>query len=98
MKPFISTLSELKENRLEIIEQINIEGDKNIDVKSVMVYIAQMVTASNFSKMDLDIYEVIEKCVAAVKAMPTQEDKEATIIINNMADNQIKTNKMLLSN
>lgn len=70
MKPFVENIEDLKANREEIIEAIKDAAeteDMNI-VKSVMQQVVNIVTASNYGSLDIDIYETIERAVRDVKS------------------------------
>ena len=70
MRPFVENIEDLKANREEIIEAIKDAAeteDMNI-VKSVMQQVVNIVTASNYESLDIDIYETIERAVKDVKS------------------------------
>jgi len=69
MRPFVENIEDLKANREEIIEAIKdaAETEDMGIVKSVMQQVVNIVTASNYSSLDIDIYETIEMAVKDVK-------------------------------
>ena len=70
MKPFVENIEDLKANREEIIEAIKVaaETEDIVIVKNVMQQVVNIVTASNYSDLDIDIYETIEMAVKDVKS------------------------------
>jgi hypothetical protein len=70
MKPFIENIEDLKANREEIIEAIKdaAETEDMSIVKSVMQQVVNIITASNYESLDIDIYETIEMAVKDVKS------------------------------
>ncbi len=70
MKTFVENIEDLKANREEIIEVIKemAETENMSVVKSVMQQVVNIVTASNYSSLDIDIYETIEMAVKDVKS------------------------------
>ena len=70
MRPFVESIQDLKENRIEIIEEI--KSQLTLDYKvaitdkivvAVMKRVAMLVTASNYIELDYDIYETIERSI-----------------------------------
>ena len=70
MKPVIENIEDLKANREEIIEAIKNEAETEdmLLLKKIMQQIINIVTASNYSRLDVDIYETIEMAVKDIKS------------------------------
>lgn len=79
MKPFVENIQDLKDNRDEIIDQIKIEAETEdmTIIKKVMQQVINIVTASNYERLDIDIYETIAMAVKDV--MSTQGLRVADI-------------------
>ncbi len=73
MKPFIENIQDLKDNREEIIGMIKIEAETEdmVIVKKIMQQVVNIVTSSNYSDLDIDVYETIEMAVKDVKSTKT---------------------------
>jgi hypothetical protein len=68
MRPFVENIEDLKANREEIIEAIKLFAetkDMNL-VSKIMAQLVNIVTASNYQALDIDIYESIEMAVKDV--------------------------------
>jgi hypothetical protein len=71
MKPFVTSIEDLKENREEIIERIKIEAETEdmAVIARIMKQVVSIVTAPNYESLDYDIYETIERATSDVKGM-----------------------------
>ena len=70
MKPFIENIEDLRDNRVEIIDIIKCEAETKdmVIVKAVMQQLINIVTATNYADLDIDIYETIEMAVKDIKS------------------------------
>ena len=73
MKTFVENIQDLKDNREEIIGMIKIEAETEdmVIVKKIMQQVVNIVTSSNYSDLDIDVYETIEMAVKDVKSTKT---------------------------
>ena len=60
------SIQDLKDSSIEIIKDIETYNTDCCFVKNVMNQVAQIVTASNYQEMDIDIYETIEIAVSDI--------------------------------
>ena len=92
MKPFVENIEDLKANREEIIEAIKMYDEVNDNnVVMVMQQVTNIVTASNYAEMDIDIYDTIEMAVKDVTSTKVNTIDISEINRDNAAKNLLSS-------